>query len=137
VGAIIGLFYGCLIFFIYNHLIKSPSIKVFLLNKHHLTRIQRFSSGKINEALKRITAAQQQVRTLKTRLNLPSRQETDPAWAIQVGVARVWEILEDCKSRALRGYGELPEATKPVLDGEIQSLIDAVKEIEIVFRVKR
>lgn len=86
---------------------------------------------------KRIAVAKQQVKDFRAQFKIQERQKRDPAWAIQVGVASLWEILEDCKSEPLRGYGEVPAATKPALDKEVQNLIDALQNIAAAARDKK
>lgn len=95
---------------------------------------RRFSSQQAKELLKRISQAQQQVASLSTQFKIPAIEETDPAWTISVGVASLWNILEDCKSKRLRGYGEVADSTKPLLDKEIQKLIEVLQEIAAVAR---
>jgi hypothetical protein len=86
------------------------------------------------ELLKRIAVARQQVKNFRSHFKFPDNRRRDPSWAIQVGVASLWEILEDCKSDPLRGYGEVPEETKPALDTQVQNLIDALQNIAAAAR---
>ena len=89
---------------------------------------------KRQELLARIAAARQHVDDMRTRFKIPARRPRDPSWAIQVGVAHLWEMLEDCKSEPMRGYGEVPEATKPILDAEVQRLIDVLQNLAAAAR---
>ena len=89
----------------------------------------RFSVEQTQELFERIAAAQKRVDDFRSRFKIPERRPRDPGWAIRVGVASLWELLEDSKSAAMRGYGEVPEATKPTLDAEVQNLIDALQDI--------
>ncbi|MCI0698626.1 hypothetical protein L0337_42335 [candidate division KSB1 bacterium] len=77
------------------------------------------------------------MKDFRLHFKLPENRPRDPTWAIQVGVASLWEILEDCKSEPQRGYGEVPEATKLALDTEVQNLINALQNIAAAARDKR
>lgn len=94
----------------------------------------QIDAKKAQELNKRIGAARQQLRAFCELFDIPMKRERDSLWAIQVGVASLWEILEDCKSEPMRGYGKVPEATRPVLDAEIQSLIDVLENIAAAAR---
>lgn len=97
----------------------------------------RLPATQTQELARRIALAQQQVKDFRLHFKLPEKHPRDPAWAIQVGVASLWEILEDCKSAPLRGYGEVPADTKPALDAEVQKLIDVLHDIAAAARNKR
>ena len=86
------------------------------------------------ELMERIETAKSQLRAFCRLFDLHIEKRRDTLWAIQVGVASLWEILEDCKSEPMRGYGEVPQATKPILDAEIRSLIDVLENIAAVAR---
>lgn len=88
----------------------------------------------IREISERIVISRQMVQAFCARFGLILENRTDPLWTIQVGVARLWEMLEDCKSGPLRGYGAVPAETQPVLDEEIQSLIDVIESISSAAR---
>jgi hypothetical protein len=94
----------------------------------------RLPAAQTQELARRIAIAQQQVKDFRARFKLPENRLRDPSWAIQVGVAHLWEILEDCKSEPLRGYGQVPEDTKPALNAEVQNLIDALQNIAAAAR---
>jgi len=97
----------------------------------------RLPAEQTQELTRRIAIAQQQVKGFRLRFKLPEKRQRDPRWAIQVGVASLWEILEDCKSEPLRGYGEVPADTQPALDKEVQNLIDALQNIAAAARGKQ
>jgi tRNA nucleotidyltransferase/poly(A) polymerase len=97
----------------------------------------RLPAAQTQELAKRIVIAQQHVKDFRLRFKLPENRRRGASWAIQVGVAHLWEILEDCKSEPLRGYGQIPEATKPALDKEVQELIDALQNIAAAARSKK
>jgi len=82
----------------------------------------------------RIDSARQQLRAFCRLFDIPMQKQRDPSWAIQVGVSSLWEILEDCKSEPMRGYGDVPETTKPILDAQIQSVIDVLESIAAAAR---
>lgn len=108
-----------------------------LVNRAGNPAHRRFSPEQAEILRQKIAAAQQQAKDFCERFTIPAPRETDPAWSIQVGVAGLWEILENCKSEPLRGYGPVPEATKPTLDAEVQNLIDALQDIAAAARDKK
>ena len=89
------------------------------------------------ELLEKIAVARKQAETFRVQFKIPKKRPRDLAWKIQIGVSRLWEILEDCKADKIRGYGEVPTATKPTLDAEVQQLIRALQNIAAAARSKR
>jgi len=88
-----------------------------------------FSAEQAERVLEKIAVAQKQVDYFGQCFDIPASRKPNPSWVIQVGVSQMWEILEDCKSEPMRGYGKVPEATKPILDAEVQRLIDVLQDI--------
>ncbi len=84
--------------------------------------------------LQKIAGARQKVKEFRSRFKIPNPRRRDPVWAIQVRVSRLWEMLEDCKSEPLRGYGEVPKDTKSALDTEVQNLINLFESIAAAAR---
>ena len=95
-----------------------------------------FSEEQTKELLKNIETAQCNIARFITQFNLSTKREPAPEWSIQVGVARMWEMLEDCKSKRLKGYGELAEFSRSKIDNNIQNLIDIFNNIGDIARQK-
>ena len=89
----------------------------------------RFSTEKTEELLRKIHEARQKADFIQALFNLPSQRIIDPAWEIQADVARMWEMLEDCKSKGLKGYGAVPDELKAFLDLGIQGLSEAIENV--------
>ncbi|RMD94254.1 MAG: hypothetical protein D6813_02575 [Calditrichaeota bacterium] len=86
-------------------------------------------SDRVAAVRAKIEATRGLLNGIRLHLGVSENRPTDPWWAIRVGVSRLWEMLEDCKSERMRGYGEVPQASKEALDHHIQQLIDALEEI--------
>ncbi len=120
-----------------QHVERTLKEFVQLVNEAGRHNPRQLSAAQTQELLKCIAVAQKQVDGFRARFKLPENRLRDASWAIQVGVASLWEILEDCKSVPLRGYGEVPAATRPALDAEVQNLIDALQNIAAAARGKK
>lgn len=120
-----------------QHVERTLKEFVQLVNEVGWHNSQQLSATQTQELLKRIAVAQKQVDDFRAHFKLPENRRRDASWAIQVGVAHLWEVLEDCKSEPLRGYGQIPEATKPALNEEVQNLIDALQNIAAAARDKK
>ncbi len=108
-----------------------------LTAREDLCRDSRLTPEQVQELRRRISAAQEHLKHFRRVFDIPQKEDGDPLWAIQVGVSHLWELLEDCKSRRMRGYGKVPESTQPVLDRHVQELIDLVEAIAAVVRGER
>lgn len=117
-----------------NHVEQVLHEFTWLINQSGAQSSSPLPAAQKQDLLARIAMVQQQVDDFRARFKIPARRPRDLAWAIQVGVSRLWEILEDCKADQMRGYGEVPEATKPVLDTEVQKLIEALENIAVTAR---
>ena len=84
---------------------------------------------RIREMSKRVAVSRQRVQAFCARFGLLPENRTDSLWTIQVGISRLWEMLEDCKSAPLKGYGAVSAEIQPLLDQEIQRLIDSIESI--------
>lgn len=83
-----------------------------------------------------ITYLRQQVAVVRRMLaslvhlyDLQPTKELGVPWAIFVTMSHLWEILRDCTSKPLSGYGAVPEESKAVLDTTMEQLIAAVVHI--------
>ncbi len=94
----------------------------------------QIDAERAQQLTRRINSARHQLQAFCRLFDIPMQKQRDPSWAIQVGVSSLWEILEDCKSEPMRGYGEVPEATKPILDEQIQAVIDVLENIAATAR---
>ncbi len=87
-------------------------------------------NGNASQAVReKIMASRALLSSIRERLGVDEPARVDPVWSIRVGVSRMWEMLEDCKSARIRGYGEVPEDSRGELDSQIQALIDSLEEI--------
>ncbi|MFQ5706325.1 MAG: hypothetical protein ACE5HO_02695, partial [bacterium] len=91
---------------------------------------EALDAGKVLALVQSIELARQVLQKARSVLGVSDKKRVDPVWVIRVGVSRLWEVLEDCKSEQMRGYGEVPEASRQGLDEQIQALIDALQAID-------
>jgi len=90
---------------------------------------KRKDLSSIDDVTKSIESAHKVLGSVREKFGIRKSKKTDPMWIIRVGVARLWEMLEDMKSANLKGYGKISADMIPVLDEQVDKLIDAVEEI--------
>lgn len=91
--------------------------------------ITPLSPQRASMMLRKIEDVRKQIRDFRSLFNIHTQRQSDPIWTLRVGSARMWEMLEDCKSASLRGYGEVSASSRATLDGKIQNLIDLIQSI--------
>lgn len=100
---------------------------------HQLANIPYETPGKNAEVIartqQRINETLRLVNELRERFGIDDERRADPLWSIRVGVSLLWEMLEDCKSSQLKGYGELPPNSQFLLDRDLEELIRSLNEI--------
>lgn len=87
------------------------------------------NSMQVSRAQQKIAATERLLKELKIQFKINAERHVNPFWSIRVGVTLLWEILEDCKSKQLKGYGELTRESQVVLDGYLEQLIQSLNEI--------
>lgn len=100
-----------------------------LLRSEEQRRPPASSPSQLQAVLEAILDVQERIGAFRWRFTIPASPPRDLLWTIQVGASHLWEILEDCKAEKLRGYGEVPHAVQPALDGHVQDLIEAVERL--------
>jgi hypothetical protein len=100
-----------------------------IVDENRRSKSHAFSEDQTKRLIANIAITNQIIDHLYVLFKLPTPREPAPDWSIQVGVARMWEMLEDCKSEKLRGYGDVPQTSISILDDEIQKLIDFIENI--------
>ena len=90
---------------------------------------KRSDSSGLYDITESIESAGNALKSARKKLGISKRKETDPVWAIRAGAARLWEMLEDMKPDNIKGYGEISQDLKPVLNDLINKLLDSVEKI--------
>jgi hypothetical protein len=73
-----------------------------------------------------------QLKSLNEKMFKELELNSENVYASQIIKAKItylWTILENSKSAALKGYGELPSGTANSIDGFISELLFVIKEI--------
>lgn len=81
------------------------------------------------EVLKRIRLIREKISRLSKQFSLEMKQMKSSR-QIFADLSYCWEILEGSKAKKLRGYGEVAEGLKEILDPQINTIIDLITDME-------
>jgi len=89
--------------------------------------ILSYSDEERKELIEKIGELRKLNHIMSDALNLNSTEITEEQ-IIKGKLSYLWTVLIDSKSRALKGYGTLPEETAAVLDKHIDNLLELVEK---------
>jgi hypothetical protein len=81
------------------------------------------------EVLKRIRLIREKISRLSKQFSLEMKQMKSSR-QIFADLSYCWEILEGSRAKKLRGYGEVAEGLKEILDPQINTIIDLITDME-------
>ena len=88
------------------------------------------------EVLKRIRLIREKISRLSKQFSLEMKQMKSSR-QIFADLSYCWEILEGSKAKKLRGYGEVAEGLKEILDPQINTIIDLITDMENLIKIGR
>ncbi len=80
-------------------------------------------------ALEKINDLRALLAAFREEAEIPAESPPDPWWEIRVGVARLWEMLEDCRPGPMDSYGPVPAESRSQLDSRLDELIQELEEL--------
>ena len=80
-------------------------------------------------ALAKINDLRALLAAFREEAEIPAESPPDPWWGIRVGVARLWEMLEDCRPGPMDGYGAVPSESRNELDRRLDELMQGLQEL--------
>lgn len=78
--------------------------------------------------LRLLAQAREVVRTLRDRFTLATERRDVRRWLLG-HFAILWNILQDSHAEKLKGFGEVSRSLEPLLDPEIDQLIEIVNRV--------
>jgi hypothetical protein len=81
------------------------------------------------EVLKRIRLIREKISRLSKQFAFEMKQMKSSR-QILADLSYCWEILEGSRAKKLRGYGEVAEGLKEILDPQINTIIDLITDME-------